>query len=62
MLKLIRDIPLHQLHFIGILISYRDHACNLSVKHTLQEHFSCYQARYSLYCDLNASSLYTGKQ
>lgn len=62
MLKLIMNIPLHQLHFISVLISHRDHAHNLSVKHTLQQQFNCYQPRYSLYWDLNASFLYTGKQ
>lgn len=61
MLKLTRDFPLHQLHLVSVLISYRDHAYHLSVKYILQEHFSCYQPRYSLYCDLNASFLHTGK-
>lgn len=60
--KLTRDIPLHQLRLISVLISHRDHAYNLSVKHILQQHFNCYQLRYSLYCDLNASFLYIGKQ
>lgn len=62
MLKMTGDIPFHQLHLISVLISHRNHAYNLSVKHILQEHVSCYQSRYSLYCDLNASLLYIGKQ
>lgn len=62
MLKLTRNIPLHQLHLISVLISHRDHTYNLSVKHTLQQHFNCYQPRYSFYCDPNASFLYNGKQ
>lgn len=62
MLELTRDIPLHQLHLVSVLISHGDHAYNLSVKNLLQEHFSCYQERYLLHCDLNASFLFTGKQ